>query len=70
MTYRVLNYEDKKNTDLAMKFEVVTSSFCIDRIVKGQHNRINVMDIWYWDCRGKPEYYDQKIKDLIKLAIK
>ena len=53
-----------------MKYKVVTSTLCVDRIVKGVHNRINVQDVWVWDCRGKPEYFDKKVKDLIEMAIK
>jgi hypothetical protein len=69
ITYKVLNFQDPANTALAMKFKVVTSSLCIDRIVKGKHNRINVQDIWYWDCRANPEYFDKMIKEVIEMAL-
>jgi hypothetical protein len=66
----VLNFQEQANKDLALKFDVVTSTLGIDRIVNGKHNRINVEDIWYWDCKAKPEYFDKMITELIELAIK
>jgi hypothetical protein len=70
ITYKVLNYQDPANKDLARKYKVVTSTLGVDRIVKGKHNYINVQDIWYWDCMANPEYFDKMIREVIEMAIK
>jgi hypothetical protein len=68
--YKVLNFQDPANADLVKKYNVVTSSLCVDRALDdGTHEILNVQDIWYWDCMGKPSNFDQKVKELVKLAI-
>lgn len=69
ITYKILNYQDPANNDLVAKYQVVTSSLCIDRIVNGTHKYLNIQDIWYWNCTGLTTYFDQKIVDVINKAL-
>jgi len=69
LTYRVLNRQDKNNADLVKKYQPVGSQLFINTVVNGTDHIVDVQDIWAWNCRGKPDQFDDNIQKLIAKSL-
>ncbi|MFC1919935.1 nitrophenyl compound nitroreductase subunit ArsF family protein [Chloroflexota bacterium] len=69
LTYRVLNWQDKNNSDLVSKYQAVGSQLFINTIIDGTDHIVDVLDIWAWSCRSAPDLFDDKIQELIAKSL-
>lgn len=62
LTYRVLNAQEKQNTEIAKKYKVIGSQLFINMVVNDFDNIEDIQDIWDWNCRNDANGFELKTR--------
>ena len=66
LIYTVLKLQDEGSKATVKKYRATGSQLFINLVMNGVENIVEVLDVWDWDCRGKPAEFEQKLKSEIE----